>query len=506
MVDLEWDLLSYFTKNPQEIRYSEGVEEPPSSLLPRQISIIVLLCFVLFIVSQAFASTSFFSSQYAYAPIIAALILLACNSFFTMAVAAMAASRAGNGTRLRLLASAQLGQSFSALGFAIFAIPFTATLLPRFLTTIFSSLEQRPTLFSSIESLSLLLAWICLAFLYALLRQSLKGYAEARYDMLLPRFKPILQVWHGMVAPLVMLLLRAYRLTFGWIGVEEKGVTSQSEKLRALLRDELEPNNEAQDARERSLAAESQKLLHNVLNFSDKQIKDIMVPRTDVVWIDIEKSFAETLERVNTSGYTRFPLCQGSPDEVIGYIHAKDIIRQQIAKQEGQAVEVLQNLVRPVSFIPDTAPAPKVLAALQHEYRHFAIVLDEFGGMKGLLTLEDLLEELVGDIRDEFDAEEEEEIQKIADNHYLVDGQMRLDDVSQELNLDFGEVEEDTIGGYIFARLAQEQSLTGQSIALQNRRIQMAGAELQVAKADNLRITQVQIRLQKQTATLTHSA
>lgn len=479
------------------------MEEPPSPSLPRQTRFFVFA--LLFAsLSLAFASATLLPTHPNYVELMAALGLLTCNGFFTMVVAALAASRAGNGARLKLLASAQLGQSFSALGFAVFAIPFMATLLPHFLRSIYPSLEQS-ALWSALQTFSLLLAWLLLAFVYALLRQSLKGYAEARHERFLATFKPLLQAWHGLVYPLTSLLLRAYRLTFSWVGVEQKALTSQTEKLRLLLQDELEPSHETADkpaddklAADR-LAAEAQKLLHNVLNFSDKQIKDIMIPRTDVLWIDVNRSLEHALSIVHDSGYSRFPLCQGSPDEVIGYVHAKDIIAQQIASEP----QPLAALLRPVSFIPDTAPAPQVLANLQGKHRHFAIVLDEFGGMEGLLTLEDLLEQLVGDIRDEFDQEEEDALQKVADNHYLVDGHVRLDVLQQTLGLDFDEVEEDTIGGYILARLAQAHSLSGDTLDLtrwQNKTLTLAGVQYEVVRCEGLRITQVRMRLRKASA------
>ena len=230
---------------------------------------------------------------------------------------------------------------------------------------------------------------------------------------------------------------------------------------------------------------DERKLLSNVLEFSNTSARDIMVPRPDVVWLNASGSLGSILDRIHNSGHTRFPVCEDSPDNVIGYLHAKDL-NALIKHHSSIAIDVRQ-LVRPVAFVPEAAKAMTLLKRFQEEHSHLAIVVDEFGGMSGVVTLEDLLEELVGDIRDEFDVEEPD-IRTLESGEIIVDGGMRLEELEKTLGLYFGDAEEDTIGGYIFGQLAREVH-PGEQLLLPN-------AILRVEAVEGLRITHVRIIFQ----------
>ena len=388
------------------------------------------------------------------------LAALALNAFFTMCVSALSALPKDNNqpSQILYLASAQLGQSLSTLSFAFLSIPT----LER---TLLLLVPWSPSILLRVISLGL--SFLLLTLVYAAFRQSLKAYAENDAAAVLLRLNPMLGTWHKFVYPFTKLTVQLYKLGFRVFGIKEKGTVSQSEKLRYFF-----SSNSNLDQHE-------QKLFQNVIDFSETLAKEMMVPRPDVAWVSSEDSLSEALQKMKESGHTRFPLCKANPDSVIGYLHVKDLVFA-----EDRASD-LHSLKREVTFVPETAEATTLLQKLQGEQSHFAVVVDEFGGMAGILTLEDLLEELVGEIRDEFDEDEIPEIIELATGELLVNGGTQLEDLEEHYNFNFGEVEEDTIGGYIFARLIRAAQV-GETLDIE-------GAQLKVEAVSGLRITQVRI-------------
>ncbi len=382
---------------------------------------------------------------------------LILNAFFTMCVSALSSLPKDEQQPLRVLylASAQLGQSFSTLSFAFFII----SVLERSLLLIaWPPLLRVP---------SFVLSFLLLTLIYATLRQSVKAYAESDPASVFLRLRPLLSLWHRIVYPFTQLTVQFYKLGFRIFGVQKKGTVSQSERLRHFF------------ASNSNLDKHEQELFQNVIDFSETLAKEIMVPRPDVVWISSEDTLAEALHKMKESGHTRFPFCKANPDSVIGYLHVKDLVFAEDAASD------LHLLKRDVTFVPETAGATTLLQKLQGEQSHFAVVVDEFGGMAGILTLEDLLEELVGEIRDEFDEDEAPEIVELATGELLVNGGTQLEDLEEVYGFNFGEVEEDTIGGYIFGRLVRAANV-GETLEIQ-------GAYLKVEEVSGLRITQVRI-------------
>ncbi len=385
---------------------------------------------------------------------------LALNAFFTMCVSALSAlPKDGNpSSQILYLASAQLGQSLSTLSFAFLSIPTLEK-------TLLLIAPWPPSILLRIVSFGLSLSLLTL--IYAAFRQSLKAYAESAATIVLFRLNPILNTWHKFVYPFTRLTVQLYKLGFRIFGIKEKGTVSQSEKLRYFF----ESNS--------NINQHEQKLFQNVIDFSETLAKEMMVPRPDVVWISSEDSLLEALQKMKESGHTRFPLCEANPDSVIGYLHVKDLVFAE------DNLSDLHSLKREVTFVPETAEANTLLQKLQGEQSHFAVVVDEFGGMAGVLTLEDLLEELVGEIRDEFDEDETPEITELATGELIVNGGTQLEDLEEIYNFNFGEAEEDTIGGYIFGRLIRAAQV-GETLDIE-------GACLRVEAVSGLRITQVRI-------------
>lgn len=194
-----------------------------------------------------------------------------------------------------------------------------------------------------------------------------------------------------------------------------------------------------------------QELLQNVFRFEERVAEEIMVPRPDVVFLDTHLSLEENLIRAKEAGHTRFPLVEGSPDQVVGLIHIKDLLFRT------SPIQNIAEIKREIIYIPEGMPVDRLLAEFQRRHQHLAVILDEYGGTAGIVTMEDILEELVGEIQDEFD-EEEPLLVRLEDGSILVNGLVLLDDASRELGFHLDEEEENdynTLAGFVFGRLGK---------------------------------------------------
>jgi CBS domain containing-hemolysin-like protein len=227
-------------------------------------------------------------------------------------------------------------------------------------------------------------------------------------------------------------------------------------------------------------------LVDNVFDFTELVAKDIMVPRTDMVVLDIEQSFEEHLAVIEKEKYTRYPVCKRDKDHIIGIVHIKDVYHLALSGQRD-----LHAIVREHVTVPEAMPISTVLNILQRKHAQMAIVMDEYGGTAGLLTVEDILEELVGEIQDEYD-QERPEIENI-DHGYSVNGRLRLEDLKELLHLSIPAPDIDTIGGWVFAQLKKPPEVG--DVVVWN------GLHFEVKEMDGSRIERIWIRWRKQNAT-----
>ena len=163
--------------------------------------------------------------------------------------------------------------------------------------------------------------------------------------------------------------------------------------------------------------------LDNVFDFSERHASEIMVPRTDMICLYLKDSFTENIEVALSERMTRYPICEEDKDHIIGFLHIKDLLR---ALNAGQKPD-LRTLAREVLVVPESMPISKLLRLLQKQRKQLAILIDEYGGTAGMVTIEDILEEIVGEIQDEFD-EERPEVEEESDKTYSIDGKMLLED------------------------------------------------------------------------------
>jgi CBS domain containing-hemolysin-like protein len=200
------------------------------------------------------------------------------------------------------------------------------------------------------------------------------------------------------------------------------------------------------------LTTQKRELLDNVFELSHRMARQIMLPRQDVVYLSTERSLLENLRLARRSGHTRFPLCQGDLDHVIGLIHIKDIFHRE------RALTSLTEVAREIAFVPETLELDRLLKRMRTERFHMAAVIDEYGGVSGIVTLEDVIEEIVGSIQDEFDVERPELVEK-GDGVYQVSGGMLVEDLEEALGVEFSERDEDTIGGVVLSELGRNPAV-----------------------------------------------
>jgi putative hemolysin len=191
---------------------------------------------------------------------------------------------------------------------------------------------------------------------------------------------------------------------------------------------------------------EGKKMIGSIFQFDDELAYEIMTPRTDVFLIDINDPPEEYLDELMQLRYSRIPVCENEPDNIIGILHIKDYLIK--AREEGFDKVDIKSILRKPYFVPETKNIDALFFELQKEKQHIAILIDEYGGFSGIATMEDIIEEIVGDIDDEYD-EEDEIIEKLDDSNYLVDGNVDLDDINEELRTHLESENSETIGGFL---------------------------------------------------------
>jgi CBS domain containing-hemolysin-like protein len=216
--------------------------------------------------------------------------------------------------------------------------------------------------------------------------------------------------------------------------VSEHELAHSEEELRVIL---------AQSAAHEEVSSLGKDLLLNALDFRDRVVRDITTPRGEVVFLNTEDSFEENLRRAIESQHTRLPLCEGHLDNTIGLVHIKDLLRL-----TREAQPDLHGIKREMHPVPEMMPLEKLLPFLLGKHAHVALVVDEYGGTSGIVTLDNVLEELVGDIQDEFDAEKPE-LRKLNDHEFDVEGSLGLYELKDLVGLELESEEVSTIGGYV---------------------------------------------------------
>src|SRR5437588_2702519 len=242
--------------------------------------------------------------------------------------------------------------------------------------------------------------------------------------------------------PVVCVLTAITRLILRMLGgkTQVRGPFVTEEELKRLVSDGEE---------EGVLEEEEREMIHGIFEMGDMTVREVMVPRTDLVSIEVNQPVAQAVELVTKHGHTRIPVYEGSLDNIVGVLYAKDLLK---AVVKGGATS-LREIARKPYFTPESNKVQDVLRDLRKNRVHMAIVVDEYGGTAGAVTIEDIIEEIVGPIQDEYDVGEEDEIQFISPNEVVLDGRVSVDDVNDLLKLQIEAEDFDTIGGYVQSQL-----------------------------------------------------
>lgn len=235
------------------------------------------------------------------------------------------------------------------------------------------------------------------------------------------------------------------------------------------------------------IESEEKEMINNVFDLGDSVARDIMVPRIDMSFVDVEASYEELMEIFRRDHYTRLPVYEDNTDNVIGIINMKDLI----LLEDRVAFSVRDYLRQPL-FTFESKKLSELMIEMRKTSNNIVIVLDEYGATAGLITLEDILEEIVGDIRDEFDADEEDELKEISKGEYLADGSMNLDDINDRLGLELVSEDFDSLGGFMIDRL--------EHLPAEGEEVDTEEVRLVVEKVNKNRIDKVHIYVKKTVA------
>jgi CBS domain containing-hemolysin-like protein len=381
------------------------------------------------------------------------LLLVLLNGFFVAAEFALVKVRptqiepdvARGSRRARLLehlvhhldgylSATQLGVTLASLGLGWVGEPAFAWVLAPLLVR----LDVSPSLQHSI---SLSVAFATITVLHIVLGELAPKWLAIR------NAKPVslwvvypLHAFYKVTYPAIWLLRWLATTFLGLFGVEPVTggeLAHSEEELRLLV-----------SSTTKDLSQQKRELLDNVFELTHRVARQIMVPRGDVVFLSTTRSVEENLRLARTSGHTRFPLCRGGLDQAVGLVHIKDLFRLE------RAPTSLEEIARPLAFVPETLTLEQLLRKMRGERMHLAAVLDEYGGVSGIVTLENVIEEIVGEIQDEFDLEKPELV-PLGGGRYQVDARMLVEDLEDALEIEFSERDEDTIGGVVLSELGR---------------------------------------------------
>jgi CBS domain containing-hemolysin-like protein len=341
--------------------------------------------------------------------------------------------------RVRYLAAIQVLEFFVIFAFSGIAAAFLAPRLSELL-----KLVGIAAVFSDLGAVVVTVAALSLAaVLFGLFVPRSIGRKHAKQVLLLMVFPLELITW--VTRPLVAVLFLLTRVVTAPFGADpNEGTLISEEDIKAVIE-----TGEEQGV----LDVEERDMLHSVFALGDKQVHEVMVPRTDIVAIDVNTPPQEVLDSVVRAGHSRIPVYEGSSDQIIGVLYVKDLFRR-LAR--GEKDVTVRPFLRPAQFVPETKKVDELLREMQRAKVHIAIVVDEYGGTAGLVTIEDLVEEIVGEIRDEYDVEREL-VLPVSEHEAVMDARVPFSEVQETFGIDSPEgVDEfDTLGGFVTHELGR---------------------------------------------------
>ncbi|MGP1908626.1 hemolysin family protein [Metabacillus sp. JX24] len=336
------------------------------------------------------------------------------------------------------LSACQLGITVTALGLGWLGEPT----VERLLRPVFDNFSINES-FSHVLTFGI--AFASVTFLHVVIGElAPKTVAIQKAEAVTLLFATPLIWFYRIMFPFIWVLNGSARVITGLFGLKpasEHELAHTEEELRIILSESYESGEINQS---------ELKYMNKIFEFDDRVAKEIMVPRTEIVAASVEKSFQENLETMSMEKYTRYPVVNGDKDHVLGMINLKEIFTDIFSlSEEERKKSTIEKYIRPVIQVIESIPIHDLLIKMQKERVHMAILVDEYGGTAGLVTVEDIIEEIVGEIRDEFDQDEVPEVQKKGEGHYLLDGKVLIYEVNNLLGLEIDDADVDTIGGWM---------------------------------------------------------
>jgi CBS domain containing-hemolysin-like protein len=412
------------------------------------------------------------------------LLLVALNGFFVAAEFALVKVRPTQlepleGKRARLarhmlrhldayLSATQLGITLASLALGWVGEPAFAWLIHPLLDPFVASNPQL------LHSISVTVSFLVITVLHIVLGEQVPktiAIRKAEGASLLVALP--LYFFYKLTYPAIWLLNHAANRLVRLIGISpaaEGELLHDEEELRRLL----------SSSKESQLSTQKRELLDNIFELSHRVARQIMLPRQDVIYLSTDRPLAENLRLARRSGHTRFPLCEGDLDHVIGLLHIKDIFHRE------RPLTSLTEVAREIAFVPETLELDRLLKRMRTERFHLAAVIDEYGGVSGIVTIEDVIEEIVGSIQDEFDVEKPELVER-GDGVYQVAGGMLVEDLEEALGVELSERDEDTIGGVVLSELGRNPAV--------GDRIELGPVTIEVIEVQHNRVATVRINV-----------
>lgn len=334
------------------------------------------------------------------------------------------------------LSACQLGITITALGLGWLGEPTVVAILEPLFKDLHISEEVG-------HALSFIIAFASVTFLHVVIGElAPKTVAIQKAEMIsLWTAKPII-IFYKIMYPFIWVLNGSANLLvrlFGLKPAKEHEEAHSEEEIQIILSESYQSGK---------INPTEYGYVSRIFAFDDMLAKEIMVPRMDMVCLYTNNTLQENMAIIRREQYTRFPVATGSKDNIIGMINTKQLFLE----YDNNPNFDFGHLIHPALTVPEVIPVKSLLKRMQQERVHIALLVDEYGGTSGIITIEDILEEIVGEIRDEFDADERKEIEKLADNCYLVDGKVTLHELSDLTGLDFDDEEVDTVGGWVFSQ------------------------------------------------------
>lgn len=338
------------------------------------------------------------------------------------------------------LSACQLGITVTALGIGWLGEPAVKSLID----PLFIKLHIDPALASAV---SVAIAFLFITFLHVVVGElAPKTVAIQKAEAVALTFSTPLIWFYRILFPFIWALNGSARFLIKIFGLEpvmEHEVSHSEEELRIIMADSYKSGEINQS---------ELTYVNNIFKFDNRIAKEVMVPRTEMISLSSEDTVDDWLEIIKEEKLTRYPVYEGDKDNIIGIINMKDLLMTQLKNEPLTKELKVIDFLKPVIIAIDTMPIHDLLLKMQQEHTHMAVLLDEYGGTSGLVTVEDIIEEIVGEIRDEFDTDERNEITKYADNHFNFNGKVLVYEVNDLLGTHLSDEEVDTIGGWILSK------------------------------------------------------